>query len=411
MQDTELTHITHTHVPHQNAEDIVAGLPPADYTRNYQPSYPDRAELVEAVHELQETEAVTTPRQIDALRQELTALATGEIDRPIIITGRCAEEIDVTVPIESLVAGAVDSLRLVARAMMREMTRAPIVIQRNRGQFIKPRSAATEAGPDGQEVVSYMGDGINGKDITDRTPDPSRLVAGAVQSRDLEAGLTAEAGVHVPAAHEALSLPYEQSFVREDPETGKMYLISTDLPWIGKRTNEVPAEGEAPNAHLELLSKVENPVGVKIGPDSTPEHIAQLQAKLNPSGLPGKLVFMLRMGLHQTEQLATVAAAISRHAPDAIIMYDIHGVTRTAPTGQKIRYTGDIVANIRQTAAACNKAGLKLHGLHLETTPDDSRLECVDAPDQLPTHPGGVDPQLNPRQLAYVLDETKDCLL
>jgi 3-deoxy-7-phosphoheptulonate synthase len=389
------------------ATQVVGALPPAaDYTKHYQPDYPEADELLDAVHELHETEAVTTPRQIDELQGELTRLARGEIVRPIIITGRCAEEIDVEVPIETLVRQAVDMRTIVLRGL----TNA-IAIQRNRGQYYKPRSAATEPRGDGTEVVSYMGDGINGKDLDDRTPDPTRLVAGAVQARDLEAGLTEAVGEHVPAAHEALSLPYEQSFVRIDPKTGKKYLVSTDLPWIGKRTNALIDADGGPNPHLELLAEVENPIGVKLGADSTPEHIAGLQAKLNPNNIPGKLIFMLRMGLHQTAHLNTIAAAIKQHAPNALVMYDIHGVTRTAQTGEKIRYTGDIIANIKQTAKACRDAGLKLHGLHLEATPDDTRLECIDEENQLPRDPGGVDPQLNPRQLAYVLEQTKDDLL
>lgn len=405
--DTELTiAIGQQTVPREAAVHIVETLPTPDYKHNYQPHYPQEDGLIEAVHEMQETEGVTSPRQIDAIQNELTALANDEIDRPIIIVDSCAEDIDVSVPIEALVRNAVSSQQLVLRGLPKA-----IVVLRNRGQIVKPRSAETETTPDGGEVVSYMGDGINGKGIDQRTPDPSRLVAGAVQSRDLEAGLTAALGEHVPAAHEALSLPYERSFMREDPETGKLYLVSTDVPWVGKRTNRVPAADETPNAHLEMLSEVENPIGVKLGSDTTPDQIAGLQAKLNPNNIPGKLIFMLRMGLHETEQLIATAAAIKEHSPKALIMYDVHGVTKTAKTGEKIRYTRDIIANIRQTADACRSVGLKLHGLHLETVADDTRLECVDEPDQLPTHPGNVDPRLNPRQLAYVLEETKDSLL
>lgn len=387
---------------HLAAERVLDVLPPpGDYTANYQPHYPDNGALLDAVEELHGTEAVTTPRQVDALQTELTKLAAGESDRPIIITGRCAEEVNLGTPIETLVSMAVLEYQLVLSALPNA-----IVIQRNRGQNFKPRSAATEVIA-GQAVASYMGDGINSSDAAHRTPDPSRLVSAAVQARDLEAGMTAMTGEHIPAAHEALSLAYEHSFVRLDAQTGNKYLASADLPWIGKRTNAIDGE------HVNLLAEVANPIGIKIGPDSTPEQIAALQAKLNPSQIPGKLVFMLRMGPKNETVIVMqdIVGAIRDHAPHSVVMYDIHGVTRTAPTGQKIRYTGDIIDDIRMTATTLREHGLKLHGLHLETTPDDTRLECVDEPNQLPTHPGGVDPQLNPRQLAYVLEQTREYLL
>lgn len=389
--------------PHPEHPAILAfrSLPEQEhYVENYQPTYSNPDELLDAMLELHKTEPVTTPRQIDALQEKLTLLAKGEISEPIIVTGRCAEEVSLATEIDVLVEQAVSTRSLVFKALGKA-----IVVLRNRGQATKPRSTATETLPNGKEVVSYMGDAVNGAHKDHREPDPTRMVATAVQSRDLEAGLTREIGKHVPAAHEALLLPYEHSFVRTDPETGKKYLLSADLPWIGKRTNAINGE------HVRLLAQVENPVGIKIGPDSTADHIAELQAVLNPTSKPGKLVFMMRVGLEQQESLDTILGAIRTYAPNAIIMYDIHGVTRTAPTGQKIRYTGDIIEDVCQTAVACRKEGLKLHGVHLETIADESRLECVDHPDQLPTHPGGVDPQLNPRQTKYVLERIKEFLL
>jgi 3-deoxy-7-phosphoheptulonate synthase len=231
------------------------------------------------------------------------------------------------------------------------------------------------------------------------------MVATAIQARDVEAGLTEAVGEHVPATHEALLLAYEMSFVHVDPETGRQYLLSTDIPWIGKRTNDPDGE------HVALLAAVANPVGVKLGSDATAEDILAYQERLNPEGTPGKLIFMLRIG-QDAEALHTVLDAIKAHAPESVVMYDLHGSTRVAADGKtKIRCVVDIIEEIKTAAMACRAAGLKLHGLHLETTTDDSRLECVDEPNQMPTDYGSVDPQLNPAQTIRILKEVAEYLL
>lgn len=386
---------------HHSVVGVLERLPEPNYLENRQPIYDNAQALAEAVHALHETRPVTTPRQIDALQAKLTELATGKIEEPIIITGRCAEELQPSVPAETLAEQIVQAKSLAVSALGRAVTFVPRAL----GQKTKPRSAVSEKLADGRTVPPYMGDAVNAEHPDLRTPDPTRMVAAAEQASRTEAALTKLTGQHVPAAHEALLLPYEHSFVRVDPETGKKYLVSADLPWIGERTKQLNGE------HVAMLAEVENPVGVKIGPSTTAEYIEGLQRTLNPKNIPGKLVLMMRVGPKHAEQLTTLMLAIKKHAPQSIIMYDIHGVTRTAPTGEKIRYTGDIIADIKATAAACKAVGLKLHGLHLETIQDNSRLECVDKPDQLPTHPGGVDPQLNPRQTKYVLEQVADDLL
>jgi 3-deoxy-7-phosphoheptulonate synthase len=176
------------------------------------------------------------------------------------------------------------------------------------------------------------------------------------------------------------------------------------MPWIGKRTNRLDGP------HVALLSQIENPVGIKIGADSDETHIAGLQACLNPQNRAGKLIFMLRMGMHEDEGLDRILSAIGTHAPNALVMFDVHGTTRMNE-GRKIRCVPDIVANIKATAAACRKAGLKLHGLHLETTMEENRRECTDTPDDLPEHDSCIDPLLSPQQTERILRETATDLL
>ena len=186
-------------------------------------------------------------------------------------------------------------------------------------------------------------------------------------------------------------------------------LISGGVPWIGVRTNRLDGE------HVELLRDLANPIGIKIGPDSDAAHIAGLQEKLNPDNVPGKLTFMIRIPVDKIAAMQQVVDAIAEHAPDSNVLYDIHEVTKTnkdAPPGlQKIRAVEDIVAGVERLANHLHVRGLRLHGVHLETIMDDSRRECVETADQVPTHPGGVDPQLSPKQLEQVIEGIKPHLL
>lgn len=374
----------------------------ASYADNYQPVYLDPDYLVEAVHELHTTEAVTQPSYVDELQAELTAIALGKSDRPIVITGNCSERImPVDTPIERLIEGTIIGLQTVEES---ELAHA-LHIRRERGQNTKPRSEENEVLADKNIVMSYMGDAINDPDPTKREPDPARLVAAGIQARDIEQALTQTVGRHVPAAHEALNLLYERSFMRTDPKSGKTYLLSADLPWIGVRTNHPDSD------HVELLSQVANPVGVKLDHTTTAAHIEELNSRLNPDNIPGKLVLMPRVGLNQIQTLPALLEAIKVHAPGSLILFDIHGSTKKLPGGKKTRVVSEITREIELLSRASVAKGLKLHGVHLETTHDTGRLECVNEPDEEPRHPGGIDPQLNPNQTRQVLNEAAPYLL
>lgn len=376
------------------AEALVASLPPPDYGLNLQVPY-NQAELVEAVAINLSTTGVAQPEEIEDLSREIAAVGDGSSDRPIVITNSCAEEI---LPMDTSVAvlgdRAFDEL-----LMVKHDTRLvdPIAIQRICGQFVKPRSKMTEV-IDGHEVMSYMGDGINGSASTERMPDASRLVAGALQARDLQEDLTAATGSPVLVAHEALSLPYELPFVRQDSQSGRTYLESAHLPWVGVRTNA------ADGVHVELLAGVENTVGVKIGSNTDNQHVKRLVEKLNPSGDPGRIAFMMRLAAKDEHLQPGILRAIKNHAPDSVVLYDIHGATRTRADGKKIRMRHTILESIERLARDCGKAGLRLNGLHLETMRTHGRFECQNHEGQ-PLMSGNVDPRLNPRQTRYIIDK------
>lgn len=367
--------------------------------KDYQPNYPDQAKLNEAMRELRNTTPVTTFDNVDNLRQRLGEL--NESGTKLYIAGRCANGVRLDTPIQE---PAGESLALYS-LIQQETGDSQILLRDARGQSAKPRSEDKEAG---SSIDTYKGDMINGLDLADRTPDPDRMVATAVQARDVEELLLEQTAHHLPHAHETLLLPYEESFVHE--KDGKKYLLSADLPWIGERTRRPDGP------HVELLSQVENPVGVKISSEASAKDIIELSQKLNPDHQPGKLVFMLRLGLDKMKKLPEILNSIKDNAPQSLIMCDpMHGNTRKLPdstnpdTMIKARLVGDIIEEVRVVAGTCQSMGLTLHGLHLEAMARDDIKECIDEPGEVPA-PTAVDPNLNLTQLRRVIRETRDYL-
>ena len=90
--------------------------------------------------------------------------------------------------------------------------------------------------------------------------------------------------------HEALILEYEHALTRIDSRTGNPYDVSGHFVWIGERTNDLNG------AHVELLSQVRNPLGVKVGPRTTADDLIALAARLNPENEAGRLTFITRLG-------------------------------------------------------------------------------------------------------------------
>ncbi len=92
------------------------------------------------------------------------------------------------------------------------------------------------------------------------------------------------------SSHEALVLEYEHALTRIDSRTETPYDVSAHFVWIGERTRQLDG------AHVELLSHIRNPIGVKLGPTTTPDDALALAAKLNPDNEPGRLTFITRFG-------------------------------------------------------------------------------------------------------------------
>jgi 3-deoxy-D-arabino-heptulosonate 7-phosphate (DAHP) synthase class II len=150
---------------------IVRGLPESNYAINFQPTYPDECDLIEAVHEVQHTTPVTTPRQVDAARSLIAS------NTRLAIAGRCAERIQIDPDANLAELEAVIEDMALDIAVEQEVVAAEglyVYFGRNRGQFAKPRSNATQIHSEtGLTIPSWQGDNVNMQNENHRVPDPT----------------------------------------------------------------------------------------------------------------------------------------------------------------------------------------------------------------------------------------------
>jgi len=342
----------------------------------------------------------------------------------------------------------------------------PVVkVGRLAGQFAKPRSADTET-VDGVTLPAYRGDSVNGMEFTAeaRAADPERLAQSYFQSAatlnllrafaqggyaDLHkvhqwnlgfvadspagaryqdmanrldetlafmaaCGLTSETTPQIRetdffTSHEALLLNYEQAMTRVDSTTGNWYDTSAHMLWVGERTRDLDG------AHVEFLRGIGNPVGVKIGPNATPDDLLRLCDRLNPANEPGRLTVITRFGADAVERLLPpFLRAVKREGRVVVWACDpMHGNTVKSTTGFKTRHFDRILAEVLGFFAAHRAEGTHAGGVHFELTGQDV-TECVGGAQAITEELLGsryhthCDPRLNAKQaleLAFLLAE------
>ena len=88
-------------------------------------------------------------------------------------------------------------------------------------------------------------------------------------------------------SHEALLLGYEQALTRRDSLTEKWYDCSAHFLWIGDRTRQIDG------SHVEFLSGVDNPIGIKVGPTIDKNDLINICKKINPDNEWGKITIII----------------------------------------------------------------------------------------------------------------------
>ena len=297
------------------------------------PAYQDAKQLADVEARLASFPPLVFAGEARNLKAQLAEVCEGRAF--LLQGGDCAE---------SFAEHHADNIRDTFRVMLQMSVvltfgaKLPVIkVGRMAGQFAKPRSADTET-IDGVELPSYRGDIINGIEFESsaRVPDPERQISAYRQAAstlnllrafakggyadltevhrwnqgfvadspqgaryeemagqiDQAMEFMAACGISSTTApqmgmvdfytsHEALLLGYEEALTRLDSTSGEHYDTSAHMLWIGDRTRQPDG------AHVEFLSGVKNPIGLKCGPSLEPDELITLLDKLNPENEAG----------------------------------------------------------------------------------------------------------------------------
>ena len=422
-----------------------------------QPTWPDPAAVAEVRAELAVLPPLVFAGEVDILRERLAAAASGKAF--LLQGGDCAETFaDATA---DRIRNRVKTLLQMAVVLTYGASMPVIKMGRMAGQFAKPRSSDSETRGD-VTLPAFRGDIVNGYDFTpeSRTADPRRMLKAyntSVSTLNLiraftQGGFADLRSVHEwnrgfadnPAnaryqslaqeidraikfmaacgadfnelrttefyvSHEGLLFDYERPLTRIDSRTGTPYLTSGHFIWIGERTRQLDG------AHVDFLSRVRNPIGVKLGPTTEVEDVLNLIEKLDPNREPGRLTFITRMGAGKIrEALPKLVEAVRDSGAQPLWITDpMHGNGITTKNGYKSRRFDDVMDEVRGFFEVHKAAGTFPGGVHVELTGDDvaeclGGSEAIDEASLEERYESLCDPRLNHMQsleLAFLVAE------
>jgi 3-deoxy-7-phosphoheptulonate synthase len=412
-----------------------------------QPQWPDPDAVRQAAAELASFPPLVFAGEADVLTDKLAAAGRGEAF--LLQGGDCAETFaDATA---DQIRNKIKTILQMAVVLTYGASLPVVKMGRMAGQYAKPRSSDDET-RDGVTLPAYRGDAVNGHPFTqaDRTPDPYRMLAAYHRSsatlnlirafttggfadlrrvHEWNRGFTANpayaryeqvageidrairfmaaAGADFEAlrtveffsSHEALLLDYERALTRIDSRTGTAYDCSAHFVWIGERTRQLDG------AHVDFLSRVRNPIGVKLGPTTSADDALALMDRLNPADVPGRLTFITRMGAGRIRDAlpGLVEKVNASGRPVTWVCDPMHGNTITSASGFKTRRFEDVLDEVRGFFEVHRSVGSVPGGLHVELTGDDvteimGGSEAIDDEGLARRYETLVDPRLNHQQ-------------
>ena len=422
-----------------------------------QPTWPDQAALEEVRQTLAKYPPLVFAGEVDILKDRISQAAQGKAF--LLQGGDCAETfVDATA---DRIRNRVKTLLQMAVVLTYGASMPVIKMGRMAGQFAKPRSSDTET-REGLTLPAYRGDAVNGYDFTAeaRNPDPKRLLQAyntssstlnliraftmggfadlrsvhewnkgfidnpansryETMAKDIDRAIKfmAACGANFNelrttefyTSHEGLLFDYERPMTRIDSRTGTPYDTSAHFIWIGERTRQLDG------AHVDFLSRVRNPLGVKLGPNTSVDDVMALIEKLDPNHEPGRLTFITRMGAGKIrEALPKLVEAVRDAGFTPLWITDpMHGNGITTANGYKSRRFDDVMNEVRGFFEVHRDLGTFPGGVHVELTGDDV-AECLGGSEHIDEitlesrYESLCDPRLNHSQsleLAFLVAE------
>jgi 3-deoxy-7-phosphoheptulonate synthase len=418
-----------------------------------QPPWPDPGYVVRARTLLESVPPIAVPTEVDRLQTRLGEVVRGEAF--LLQGGDCAETfVDNT---EAHLRGTIRTLLQMAIVLTYGTSMPVVKVGRIAGQYAKPRSSDFDAAG----LPSYRGDMVNAIEATEdaRRPDPGRLIrayANAAAAMNLTRAITGagQADLHhlhewnmdfvrqsnageryervaseidrslrfmsacgvddsslrtvdLFASHEMLVLDYERALLRLEGD--RLFLLSAHQLWIGDRTRQLDG------AHVALAALIANPVGVKIGPSTTPAEAVELVERLDPAKVDGRVTLVSRMGNEAVrDRLPGIIEAVTRTGHRVVWQCDpMHGNTEESPSGHKTRHFDRVMDEVEGFFEVHQRLGTHPGGIHIEHTGEDV-TECLGGAQMISDTDLGsrydtaCDPRLNTQQsleLAFLVVE------
>ena len=423
----------------------------------HQPTWPDQSAVAEVRAILAKYPPLVFAGEVDILKDRISQAAQGKAF--LLQGGDCAETfVDATA---DRIRNRVKTLLQMAVVLTYGASMPVIKMGRMAGQFAKPRSSDMETREE-LTLPAYRGDAVNGYDFTleSRTPDPKRLLQAyntssstlnliraftmggfadlrsvhewnkgfidnpansryETMAKDIDRAIKfmAACGANFNelrttefyTSHEGLLFDYERPMTRIDSRTGTPYDTSAHFIWIGERTRQLDG------AHVDFLSRVRNPLGVKLGPNTSVDDVMALIEKLDPNHEPGRLTFITRMGAGKIrEALPKLVEAVRDAGFQPLWITDpMHGNGITTANGYKSRRFDDVMNEVRGFFEVHRDLGTFPGGVHVELTGDDV-AECLGGSEHIDEitlesrYESLCDPRLNHSQsleLAFLVAE------
>ena len=440
-------------------KDVLPDLPPlpGDLNEQFQdalsrdakqqPAWdPNQAQYVRKI--LESVPPVVLGPEVEELKTQLADVANGKAF--MLQGGDCAETFESNT--EPHIRANVRTLLQMAAVLTYGASMPVVKLARIAGQYAKPRSSDLDA----NGLPNYRGDIVNGVEPTEeaRRHDPARMVrayANSSAAMNLVRALTTSgtADLHnindwnrefvtnspagaryealgreisrslafmdacgvrddnlrtsnVYASHEALLVDYERAMLRLATDSHgdtRLYDLSAHQLWIGERTRGID------DFHVNFAALISNPIGIKLGPTTTPEEAVAYADKLDPERVPGRLTMVIRMGQDKVrEVLPGIVKAVEASGHKVVWQSDpMHGNTFTSSNGYKTRHFDKIIDEVQGFFEVHRELGTHPGGIHIELT-GENVTEClggaqditdVDLPGR---YESACDPRLNTEQ-------------